>query len=92
MGLRLRNPSLDGAVLVKSHEVYTVLSTQETSDNLLLEVCSTVDGKKRSVECKFIDEIDGMHPERFALVYDIKCDGQEIIPGKRRGRKPKIRT
>lgn len=53
-------------------------------------VTSTVDGRKRKVLAEDIVSIDGMDPVRLARNYNIKADGSTSIPGKRRGRKPKI--
>ncbi len=36
-----------------------------------------------------VKEIEGMTPERFAKVYNIKADGSVKPPGKKRGRKSK---
>ena len=46
-------------------------------------------GRKYSIPCEEIDNIDGMSPERLAAAYDIKPNGQLRLPGKKRGRKPK---
>ena len=47
-------------------------------------------GKRYSVPCEAVEEIDGMAPERLAAAYDIKPDGSKKLEGKKRGRKPKI--
>jgi hypothetical protein len=46
-------------------------------------------GRRYSIPCENIDNIDGMAPERLAAAYDIKSDGNLKLPGKKRGRKPK---
>lgn len=51
---------------------------------------SATSGKRYSVPCEKVEMIDGMYPERLAAAYDIKPDGNIKLPGKKRGRKPKI--
>ena len=46
-------------------------------------------GRRYSIPCAEINNIDGMAPERLAAAYDIKPDGLVRLPGKKRGRKPK---
>ena len=46
-------------------------------------------GRRYSIPCTEINNIDGMAPERLAAAYDIKSDGNLRPPGKKRGRKPK---
>lgn len=46
-------------------------------------------GRKYSVPCENVEQIDGMHPVRLAAAYDIKPDGIKKVEGKKRGRKPK---
>jgi hypothetical protein len=46
-------------------------------------------GRKYSIPCSEVDNIDGMAPERLAAAYDIKPDGFLKTAGKKRGRKPK---
>lgn len=53
---------------------------------------STRDGSKILLNAEDVTAIDGMSPERFAEVYDIKADGSSKPPAKRRGRKPKNRN
>lgn len=36
-----------------------------------------------------VEQIDGMDPVRLASVYDIRSDGSNKLPSKKRGRKPK---
>ena len=55
------------------------------------EMKSTKDGTSRKVLADAIVTIDGMEPERFAAVYNVKPDGGTKAAGKRRGRKPKNR-
>jgi hypothetical protein len=51
---------------------------------------SATSGKRYSIPCEAVEEIDGMHPERLAAAYDIKSNGFDKLSGKKRGRKPKI--
>jgi cytochrome oxidase assembly protein ShyY1 len=51
---------------------------------------STKSGKRYSIPCAAVEEIDGMDPERLAAAYDIKVDGEKKSGGKKRGRIPKI--
>ena len=46
-------------------------------------------GRKYSIPCEEVVEIDGMHPVRLAAAYDIRSDGNLRPPGKKRGRKSK---
>lgn len=47
-------------------------------------------GRKYSVPCEQVEEVDGMRPERLAAAYDIKANGIQHVEGKKRGRKPKV--
>lgn len=47
-------------------------------------------GKRFAVGCEQVKVVDGMEPERLAAAYDIDRNGQIRLPGKKRGRKPKI--
>jgi hypothetical protein len=47
-------------------------------------------GRRYSVPCEKVEEVDGMAPERLAAAYDIKSDGSKKTEGKKRGRKPKV--
>lgn len=46
-------------------------------------------GRKYSIPCEHVNEVDGMAPERLAAAYDIRPDGLKQSPGKKRGRKSK---
>lgn len=72
--------------------IFVVLSISENDNEVLFDVASTRDGHTRRIGSNAILEIDGMDPERFAEVYDIKADGSTKAPAKRRGRKPKNRN
>lgn len=49
-------------------------------------------GKKFSMHIDNVKEVDGMDPIRLASVFDIKADGENKVVGKKRGRKPKVKT
>ncbi len=49
-------------------------------------------GKKYKMHVNDVTEVDGMDPLRLASVFNIKPDGQNKTAGKKRGRKPKIKT
>jgi hypothetical protein len=49
-------------------------------------------GKKYTMHINDVKEVDGMEPTRLASVFNIKADGENKITGKKRGRKPKIKT
>lgn len=49
-------------------------------------------GKKFTMHIDDVKEVDGMDPIRLASVFDIKADGRNKIAGKKRGRKPKMKT
>jgi hypothetical protein len=51
--------------------------------------CHNKSGRRYSVPCEEVDNIDGMSPERLAAAYDIRPNGLVKMPGKKRGRKPK---
>ena len=46
-------------------------------------------GRKYSIPCEEVVEVDGMNPVRLAAAYDIRPDGLVRSPGKKRGRKSK---
>lgn len=62
------------------------------NDKIVFDVVSTRDGSPSIIDSDSVISIDGMDPERFAEVYDIKADGSTKAPAKRRGRKPKNRN
>jgi hypothetical protein len=56
------------------------------------DVISTRDGSQRQLTSENIIAIDGMDPIRYASVYNVKADGIDAKLGKRRGRRPKVRS
>ena len=90
---RYRGSSISGDMNVVSTDIFSVVEVLEmVDDTILLSVQSTRDGHTRRVFVTDVLEIDGMEPNRFAAVYNIKADGSAATVGKRRGRKPKDRT
>ena len=49
-------------------------------------------GKKYTMHLNDVKEVDGMDPVRLASVFNIKADGANKQTGKKRGRKPKLKT
>jgi len=82
--------TLDGTTKVLASGIFMIQSIQEDKE-IIFKVISTHDGHNRFIKVDDISKIDGMDPERFALVYNIQSDGSKVKVGKRRGRKPKDR-
>lgn len=49
-------------------------------------------GKQYTMHVDNVQEVDGMEPARLASVYNIKANGENKTAGKKRGRKPKVKT
>lgn len=49
-------------------------------------------GKKYTMHIDNVLEVDGMDPVRLASVFNIKANGDNKVAGKKRGRKPKVKT
>ena len=49
-------------------------------------------GKMYTMHVDNVQEVDGMEPTRLASVYNIKANGENKTAGKKRGRKPKVKT
>ena len=60
-----------------------------TEDGTLKLHCVHTSGRRYSIPCEEVNNIDGMAPERLAAAYDIKPNGNTKSAGKKRGRKPK---
>lgn len=71
---------------------FTIQGAKKKGDTFIFEVRNTIDGSKRTVDCREVTLIDGMDPARFAEIYGLTEDGVEVKQGKRRGRKPKARA
>ena len=91
---RYKGSSISGDPSMIFTGIFSVVSTLVGADGktISFHVVSTLDGHRRIVKHSDILEIDGMDPNRFASVYDIKADGVDATIGKRRGRKPKDRS
>jgi hypothetical protein len=90
---RYKGIGLNGESAVFSSGIFTVNKiVPHDGDKIVLSVISTRDGLHRLITHVDIIEIDGMEPNRFASVYDIKADGKDAAIAKRRGRKPKDRS
>ncbi len=76
--------------LIGEFSVSNVLVSDDK--RVVFKLRSLRDGAIKEVPASYIIKIDGMEPERYALVYDINLDGSKIKSGKRRGRKPKNRS
>jgi len=92
-----KGSSISGDPNVVSTGIFSVVGVNENTDalgfpSITFTLQSTRDGSRRVVSSNAILEIDGMEPNRFASVYNIKADGADAKVGKRRGRKPKDRT
>jgi hypothetical protein len=61
-------------------------------DGVIKFFASNKAGRRYSVPSEKIKIVDGMDPVRLAAAYDIKADGIKKLPGKKRGRKPKVNT
>lgn len=90
---RYKGSSISGDPTMVFTGVFSVIETVTSPEgDIFLKLESTRDGHHRVASYRDIIEIDGMEPNRFASVYDIKADGTNAVTGKRRGRKPKDRT
>ena len=49
-------------------------------------------GKMYTMHVNDVQEVDGMEPTRLASVYNVKANGENKTVGKKRGRKPKVKT
>ena len=72
--------------IVEVHKCY-----KNKSGKILIEAYSIVDGEMFKLKPDDIHLIDGMSPKKIAYVYGYHEDGSKRKPGKKRGRKPKIR-
>ncbi len=91
---RYKGSSISGDASVVGTDIFSVDKVLGLVDEekIFIQVTSTRDGSKRVICHRDIIEIDGMEPNRFASVYNIKADGGDATVGKRRGRKPKDRS
>lgn len=63
---------------------------KDDEKRLVFVLRSTKDGSLKKVWSEAIEKIEGMPPDRFASVYNIKADGSSAATKKKRGRKPKL--
>lgn len=68
---------------------FTIVGARKKAQSFIFEVRNTTDGSRRTVMAEDVQMIDGMEPDRFAEIYGLTPEGQEVKQGKRRGRKPK---
>jgi hypothetical protein len=71
---------------------FTIEGASLSGGTVYFTLTSTADGSQKRLPALAVTSIDGMDPERFASVYNVKADGGEAKVGKRRGRKPKDRS
>jgi hypothetical protein len=84
---------IDGITTRKSSGTFMVRRAYKSETGLIsFELASIRDGSRVRVLADDIIKIDGMAPERIAAVYNIRGDGSKQNVGKKRGRKPKVRT
>lgn len=60
--------------------------------NYVIFESQSEDNKKYRFTNEDVLLLDGMLPEKIAVVYDLNIDGNDIKMGKRRGRKPKSQS
>jgi len=78
-------------ILVRG-DFYIMSHTKVEKDDVtrwIFMLKSTRDGTLQKVYGEAIEQIEGMPPERFASVYNIKPDGSAASNKKKRGRKSK---
>jgi proline racemase len=85
--------ALGGVANVKVSGQFSIVSIGKRKDGTVVFVLAALrDGATHKVLATDVTVIDGMDPERFASVYDIKACGGTAAPKARRGRKPKDRS
>lgn len=84
--------ALGGAGYIPARGIFLIQRVFIDGSKARFDVISTRDGTSKRLASENIVAIDGMDPERFASVYNVKADGADAKLGKRRGRKPKQRT
>jgi hypothetical protein len=70
---------------------FGIVNFEKIDDTISFTLQHIIDKNQVKVIDGNILAIDGMDPERYADVYDIKSDGTDKKIGKKRGRKPKTR-
>ena len=80
---------LSGARMARVRGNFIVLGARAAEGVISFDGLSTIDGKRERFLAEDILMIDGMDPERFANIYGLNMEGETLVQGKRRGRKPK---
>ena len=80
-----------GQPFVRSRGTFIIRSIRKTETGYSMSCASVVDGTMRDIPDTAIVLIDGMSPDRVAETYGMTPEGEIIPPGRRRGRKPKVR-
>lgn len=83
---------LGGNSLVRLNGTFLVLEVLSTPEGYVLDCANTLDGRRRRLPGEAVLRIDGMTPERMGANFALSIEGEPLKVGKRRGRKPKIRT
>jgi hypothetical protein len=80
-----------GQPFVRSRGTFIVREIIETDGRYRFRCASVIDGQVREITDTAILLIDGMAPDRVAETYGMTILGEDIPPGRRRGRKPKAK-
>jgi hypothetical protein len=88
-----RGKDIAGDLFVDAVGTFVILTIQKTTEVDYIFTCaSTRDGHRRMIPASAVVMVDGMEPARLAETYGIALTGAAIPPGRRRGRKPKVRV
>ena len=78
---------------IKANHIVEVYNSMiDDHDKIVIEARSVIDGKVFDIKPNDIQLIDGMKPKKLAYVYGYNEDGTQRKRGKKRGRKPKIKS
>lgn len=86
---RYKGVDLSGSERYKFTGGFILRSHAERHGHLYLHCASTRDGRPYEIMAEDVLTIDGMDPERLAMIYNIRPDGEPMKAKARRGRKPK---
>jgi hypothetical protein len=78
-----------GSAFARSRGVFLVLGARFMEDQIVFDAVDTRWGQKQRINSEDIIRIDGMEPDRFALIFGLNENGDPMKQGARRGRKPK---
>lgn len=83
-----------GSSFVTNEErcIVETISKNKITQNLIFSVLNKDTEEQFKINSDIILRIDGMDPANLATVYNIKADGTDQPLGKKRGRKPKVRS